>query len=389
MKTDSEVAITLEDAVRSTPFERVQDYAACILDIHNAMELDPETLVPLVVSRIHADVWKEITIDLLGIPEDCETFFRKMLEGQSVRIPSEAVYAREFFDRVVFFNVKKEKYGRGMRWTATLPEEIRETINADLARYDDLRALDADLSFYADCAAVLYGVVTLADFVEIYKRWHPETRLTVELAETILVAEQFATEVEYFLHDDYVCHREFDAETSDETDDLISDFLKEVADKPRWYPDSEDQFLEFYNDAASLENDNARVFESFLKTHGVEKQKDCRDILLEVVSMHQFSERVSSIVRYVESKCRLAGQSDLAEMAGCLMNFLNGIHLRSNNGWTPATLLNNMAPSDMATPPTELLTSLAESNLRAAQKIPRNAPCPCGSGLKYKKCCGR
>ena len=22
-------------------------------------------------------------------------------------------------------------------------------------------------------------------------------------------------------------------------------------------------------------------------------------------------------------------------------------------------------------------------------KIPRNKPCPCGSGLKYKKCCGK
>ncbi|MBT8371103.1 MAG: SEC-C domain-containing protein, partial [Deltaproteobacteria bacterium] len=26
---------------------------------------------------------------------------------------------------------------------------------------------------------------------------------------------------------------------------------------------------------------------------------------------------------------------------------------------------------------------------RSAQKIGRNAPCPCGSGKKYKKCCGR
>ena len=25
---------------------------------------------------------------------------------------------------------------------------------------------------------------------------------------------------------------------------------------------------------------------------------------------------------------------------------------------------------------------------RAAKKVGRNAPCPCGSGKKYKKCCG-
>lgn len=26
---------------------------------------------------------------------------------------------------------------------------------------------------------------------------------------------------------------------------------------------------------------------------------------------------------------------------------------------------------------------------RAAAKVGRNDPCPCGSGLKYKKCCGK
>ncbi|MDH3723790.1 MAG: SEC-C metal-binding domain-containing protein, partial [Desulfobacteraceae bacterium] len=25
---------------------------------------------------------------------------------------------------------------------------------------------------------------------------------------------------------------------------------------------------------------------------------------------------------------------------------------------------------------------------RAEKKVGRNAPCPCGSGKKYKKCCG-
>ncbi len=27
--------------------------------------------------------------------------------------------------------------------------------------------------------------------------------------------------------------------------------------------------------------------------------------------------------------------------------------------------------------------------MRRVQKIGRNEPCPCGSGKKYKKCCGR
>ena len=27
--------------------------------------------------------------------------------------------------------------------------------------------------------------------------------------------------------------------------------------------------------------------------------------------------------------------------------------------------------------------------IRAEKRVGRNAPCPCGSGMKYKKCCGK
>jgi uncharacterized protein YchJ len=30
-----------------------------------------------------------------------------------------------------------------------------------------------------------------------------------------------------------------------------------------------------------------------------------------------------------------------------------------------------------------------EQTQSSAASMPRNAPCPCGSGLKYKRCCGR
>jgi uncharacterized protein YecA (UPF0149 family) len=33
--------------------------------------------------------------------------------------------------------------------------------------------------------------------------------------------------------------------------------------------------------------------------------------------------------------------------------------------------------------------NIAEKTTRASPKIGRNEPCPCGSGKKYKKCCGK
>jgi len=35
------------------------------------------------------------------------------------------------------------------------------------------------------------------------------------------------------------------------------------------------------------------------------------------------------------------------------------------------------------------LTAAAPKPVRADPKIGRNDPCPCGSGKKYKKCCGK
>ena len=65
-------------------------------------------------------------------------------------------------------------------------------------------------------------------------------------------------------------------------------------------------------------------------------------------------------------------------------------------------LLQRFKPEAVGRPPlpsvTPLPDHLARAQLEATQEPPaalartgpsRNAPCPCGSGLKYKRCCGR
>lgn len=37
----------------------------------------------------------------------------------------------------------------------------------------------------------------------------------------------------------------------------------------------------------------------------------------------------------------------------------------------------------------EVTREFAEENIAHSEKIGRNDPCPCGSGKKYKKCCGK
>lgn len=56
------------------------------------------------------------------------------------------------------------------------------------------------------------------------------------------------------------------------------------------------------------------------------------------------------------------------------------------NGWKYKITVEPDAPEDI----TDLEILLNPQTTRmAGEKVGRNDPCPCGSGNKYKKCCGR
>ena len=59
-------------------------------------------------------------------------------------------------------------------------------------------------------------------------------------------------------------------------------------------------------------------------------------------------------------------------------NMTNHLPVWPNNGWAPAELAQQ-----------ELGVPLFFNADGSPQKVGRNDPCPCGSGLKYKKCCGK
>jgi SWIM/SEC-C metal-binding protein len=55
-------------------------------------------------------------------------------------------------------------------------------------------------------------------------------------------------------------------------------------------------------------------------------------------------------------------------------------------GWKYTIDLNRDKPEDITD--LEILLNWPKPN-QAGEKVGRNEPCPCGSGKKYKKCCGK
>ena len=56
------------------------------------------------------------------------------------------------------------------------------------------------------------------------------------------------------------------------------------------------------------------------------------------------------------------------------------------NGWTYRIELDTEKPEDIKD--LDILLNWPKTQ-EAEMKIGRNEPCPCGSGKKYKKCCGK
>ncbi len=57
-----------------------------------------------------------------------------------------------------------------------------------------------------------------------------------------------------------------------------------------------------------------------------------------------------------------------------------------NNGWKYTIELDRDKPEDITD--LEILLNRPKPK-EAGKKVGRNEPCPCGSGNKYKKCCGK
>ncbi|MBT2583963.1 SEC-C metal-binding domain-containing protein [Planococcus sp. ISL-109] len=73
-------------------------------------------------------------------------------------------------------------------------------------------------------------------------------------------------------------------------------------------------------------------------------------------------------------------EKDMKKYLDLLMNFANHLRLWTNRGHQPVELL-----------PQENLRPLPSKVIEfpSGPRVGRNDPCPCGSGKKYKKCCGK
>lgn len=225
---------------------------------------------------------------------------------------------------------------------------------------------------YINATVNLYGIVSPQKIVEIYNLQN-ENKIDDNLFFRLLLISVFREQ--YFeLFAGYIVHESLLMEN----DEMVA-LIHRQGDKPFYIPEKE-QLLKYADD---LYIDETPEYEALrkgireeLKLSAELTEQLCENILLDC----QMEEKLQSMINQFERRdisFRNTKQAD--KIIALIINLYNNARIWSNRGHTPNELFKKYDKPNLPPLPKEQLKF---------QKVGRNDPCPCGSGKKFKKCCG-
>lgn len=255
-----------------------------------------------------------------------------------------------------------------------VPDEIRAAY-WELAKTDfseDKRFRDL-LNNYAIAAVSLYGVISQDDFVALFNSQN-ERQTNIDEMFPVLLNNVYADSGYYFWNE-YIVDADF------EEDDFarVPQLVAQRKGKPRYMP-PRNEILK-YSDWDYYE---VTPQITALKGYLLERISDPEVVLDILDEIHDMSAAEARTQEYFDLLGSAGVVFDGIEQVSAMMQLIvdvqNNTRLWSNYGHTPNELF--------SAEKTKLLP-LPSTQPTRTQKVGRNDPCPCGSGKKYKKCCGQ
>ena len=226
---------------------------------------------------------------------------------------------------------------------------------------------------YALAAVSLYGLITLEELATLYNSQN-QTLLTAE--ELSAVLSKYALRgYGYAFWEDYIVHLDLLEEDGQDAQHI----LKERAGKTRYTP-PRDEFLrytdpEYYEETPQIEALRKRLDDL------LEDSEEAEELVDQIHEMGAAEAPMEEYLDLLEAyDLDLPKMKDMNKFMGLVIGVINNTRLWANYGHTPNELFSTMR-SGVPSAPT--------GGMSSGPKIGRNDPCPCGSGKKYKKCCGQ
>lgn len=159
-----------------------------------------------------------------------------------------------------------------------------------------------------------------------------------------------------------------------------------------YYPFTKQQLLkagepEYIDRTPAMNN-----FISFLLKYYKLTDEDIDEITLQFINMINMDAKPMVMIQYLQSWLEFPSFDMVQQLTAKVMELHNSTRMWVLKGHTPDELFLEEKKHLKPLPSEPFTLGQTDSkviNIRTHTKIGRNDPCPCGSGKKYKKCCGR
>ncbi len=218
---------------------------------------------------------------------------------------------------------------------------------------------------YLSAFVCLYGVISVENAVKLFRFY--EGGYAPEEVIRQCMSVLFLRNTIFYIDEGYVLHKSLLEEPED-----IGELLELQGDKPFYLP-AKGEILRYADDwffEKTPEYYDTRKFLSGFGVSGEELEAHMEDICYAL----QEEETVEDLMDMdLEIKGFKKSRENTMRLKMLLSAQRNATRMWTNRGFTP----------------NEIMARAAKKGPKAAPyDIDRNAPCPCGSGKKYKDCCG-
>lgn len=300
------------------------------------------------------------------------------------------------------------------QWDEESDKDSQELLMEDLteeqinALYSMLPFCDEEIALlrkYMEAAARLYGLISAEKLLEIYNSQNPPVDPAAFLVLTALVD---CEENPY----GFITRNDVPNETMEQAlaaSELVADYLfvedPEISirdlrrqQKGKQYkvlPKAE--FLKYANPDYYPVTPARTAMLKYLQRRAASLSLPVEDFCTAIQEIIVIDAPMQEVINIVESEGLVFNKHwDIGEFAALYQNLNNSTHKHSNRGYTPDELF---AMSDSGIKLAERIAPagqmslfdepLAKPKLTIVGGPSRNGPCPCGSGRKYKNCCGK
>ncbi|MHB1152338.1 MAG: YecA family protein [Eubacteriales bacterium] len=254
----------------------------------------------------------------------------------------------------------------------TIPCESLNAINRT-----NLKALEEKASRNTEWIQLTYGMLYYYGVMDTWPIIKNIERLTGHEIDTLEFMDVINASTDYYDRIDYSAYGYYDR--SIDSIKQIADEYDSRIDVP-FYPFTKDQFLEAGRQDFKEELPAMNNFVGYIAETYVINDQEINIISRRLVNKIKTGTKITELIQYLKTEFEFSPKNVELQLFSLITELYNNTRQYGLKGNTPRDLFLEEKKKSVS-----VLTADSKKHI----KIGRNDPCPCGSGLKYKKCCGR